>query len=151
MARLYLSQMVAVDLEKLRSSILRLGAIPICGPGWGPRQRQGLFLPLVKPDSAVRAFLGGLKEEAASTASTPPNSPKSWWRLLLHLLPLSPPGALSPRDENQPDEYGRQFLRSPSSLIRYEDVQVCIFSELEISSWTADPAARSVATCGNWE
>ena len=28
-------------------------------------------------------------------------------------------------------ESGREFLRSPAGLIRYEDVQVCIFPDLE--------------------
>jgi glycosyltransferase involved in cell wall biosynthesis len=132
MARLYLSQMVAVDLEKLRSCILWLGGDPALRARMGAAAkarassyRWSSIIPRYED------FWSRLKEEARQYSLNPIEPPDILVGDFAHTFSHYPSRRLSARDKITLTDYGRQFLRSPASLIRFEDVQVCIFPDLE--------------------
>ena len=132
MARLYLSQMVAVDLEKLRSSLLRLGGDSNLRSRMGAAAKaRALSFRWSNLIPRYEHFWAQLKREAGQYSLNPTEPPEILVGDFSSTFSHYPSRRLSPRDEISLTEYGRQFLRSPSSLIRYEDVQVCIFPELE--------------------
>ena len=132
MARLYLSQMVAVDLEKLRSSILWLGGEP------NLRSRMGAAAKAMASSyrwanliPRYEHFWAQLKEEARQYSLNPVEPPEILVGDFSSTFSHYPSRRLSSRDVINLTDYGRQFLRSPASLVRYEDIQVCIFPDLE--------------------
>ncbi len=132
MARLYLSQMVSVDLEKLRSSILwlagdanlraRMGA---AAKARALAHRWSSIIPRYED------FWARLKEEARQYSINPLEPPAILLGDFSATFSHYPSRRLSPLDLIGLTDYGRVFLHSPASLIRYEDIQVCIFPDLE--------------------
>jgi hypothetical protein len=132
MVRLYLSQMVAVDLEKLRSSILRLDGDPHLRTRMGAAAKaRALSYRWSSIIPRYEDFWAQLKEEARQYSLNPIEPPEILVGDFSHTFSHYPSRRLSPRDEIGLTDYGRQFLQSPASLIRYEDIQVCIFPDLE--------------------
>ena len=132
MVRLYLSQMVAVDLEKLRSSILWLGGDPNLRSRMGAAAKsRALSYRWSSIIPRYEDFWGQLKEEARQYSLNPVEPPDILVGDFSHTFSHYPSRRLSPRDVISLTDSRREEVRSPASLIRYEDIQVCIFPDLE--------------------
>ena len=147
MARLYLSQMVAVDLEKLKSAILRLAKDErLRSRMGGAAKSKALTYRWSNVIPAYERFWGELKEESRHYALNPIEPPNILAGDFSSTFSHYPSRRLSGKEEIRLTDYGTQILKDSAKPIRYEDVQVCLFPDLEkllLNSLLEQP--RSVA------
>ncbi len=132
MARLYLSQMVAVDLEKLRIAILQLGRGENLRFRMGGAAKSRAFS--YRWSNIIRLyenFWAKVKEESRHYGQKPVEPPDILVGDFSSTFSHYPSRRLSASHEVSLTDYGRQILGSSATLVRYEDVQVCIFPDLE--------------------
>jgi glycosyltransferase involved in cell wall biosynthesis len=132
MARLYLSQMVAVDLEKLRTAILQLGRDENLRFRMGGAAKSRAFS--YRWSNIIHLyehFWSELKKESRHYGQKPVEPPDILTGDFSGTFSHYPSRRLSASDEVSLTDYGRQILKSPATLVRYDDIQVCIFPELE--------------------
>ncbi len=130
-ARLYLSQTVALDLEKLRTALLQMVND---GPARAEMGRQASARALVYRWSGIipqyEAFWAALKEESRVRPCA-----SAGMDLLVgnpgETFSHFPSRRLSGSHMLSITGTGRQVLSSPDIFTRYEDVQVCLFRDLE--------------------
>jgi glycosyltransferase involved in cell wall biosynthesis len=148
MARLYLSQMVAVDLEKLKAAILRLARDEkLRFRMGGAAKSKALTYRWSNVISAYERFWGELKEESRHFALNPTEPPNILAGDFSSTFSHYPSRRLSGKQEISLTDYGTQILKDSAKPVRYEDVQVCLFPDLErflLNSLLEQP--RSVAT-----
>ncbi|NWF54184.1 MAG: glycosyltransferase family 4 protein, partial [Syntrophaceae bacterium] len=147
MARLYLSQMVAVDLEKLKSALLRLARdeklrfrMGAAAKSKAMTYRWSNIIP------AYERFWSELKEESRHFARNPIEPPNILAGDCSSTFSHYPSRRLSGKQEISLTDYGTQILKDSAKPVRYEDVQVCLFPDLErflLNSLLEQP--RSVA------
>jgi glycosyltransferase involved in cell wall biosynthesis len=147
MARLYLSQMVAVDLEKLKAAILRLAKDEkLRFRMGGAAKSKALTYRWSNVISAYERFWGDLKEESRHFALNPTEPPNILAGDFSSTFSHYPSRRLSGKQEISLTDYGSQILKDSAKPVRYEDVQVCLFPDLEkflLNSLLEQP--RSVA------
>jgi len=132
MARLYLSQMVAVDLEKLKTAILRLAKEErLRFRMGGTAKSKALTYRWSNLIPAYEKFWGELKEESRHYATNPVEPPNILTGDFSYTFSHYPSQRLSAKQEIRLTEYGSQILKDSAKPIRYEDVQVCLFPDLE--------------------
>jgi glycosyltransferase involved in cell wall biosynthesis len=148
MARLYLSQMVAVDLEKLKEAILRLAKDErLRFRMGGAAKSKALTYRWSNLIPAYEKFWGELKEESRHYALNPTEPPNILAGDFSSTFSHYPSRRLSGKQEIRLTDYGRQILKDSANPVRYEDVQVCLFPDLErflLDSLLQQP--RSVAS-----
>ena len=144
--RLYLSQTVAVDLEKLRTAIIQLSQDKELRARMGQKARtKGFTYRWSNIIPAYEAFWANLKKEAQRRPLIRQRIPD--------ILVGDPGGTFSHFPSRRLagehivslTEMGQQVLASSAHLTRYEDVQACLFPDLEVlllSSLSSQP--RSV-------
>lgn len=147
MARLYLSQMVAVDLDKLKSALLRLARdeklrfrMGAAAKSKAMTYRWSNIIP------AYERFWSELKEESRHFARNPVEPPNILAGDCSSTFSHYPSRRLSGKQEISLTDYGTQILKDSAKPVRYEDVQVCLFPDLEkflLNSLLEQP--RSVA------
>jgi glycosyltransferase involved in cell wall biosynthesis len=147
MARLYLSQMVAVDLEKLKAAILRLAKDErLRFRMGGAAKSKALTYRWSNVIPAYERFWGELKEESRHYSLNPIEPPNILAGDFSSTFSHYPSRRLSGKQEISLTEYGSQILKDSAKPIRYEDIQVCLFPDLErflLNSLLQQP--RSVA------
>jgi hypothetical protein len=132
MARLYLSQMVAVDLEKLKAAILRLARDErLRFRMGGAAKSKALTYRWSNLIPAYEKFWGELKEESRHYALNPTEPPNILTGDFSSTFSHYPSRRLSGKQEIRLTDYGRQILKNSANPVRYEDVQVCLFPDLE--------------------
>jgi glycosyltransferase involved in cell wall biosynthesis len=132
MARFYLSQMVAVDLEKLKAAILRLAKDEkLRFRMGGAAKSKALTYRWSNLIPAYERFWRELKEESRHYALNPVEPPNILAGDFSSTFSHYPSRRLSGKQEIRLTDYGSQILKDSAKPVRYEDVQVCLFPDLE--------------------
>jgi hypothetical protein len=123
---------VAVDLEKLRLAILQLGRDENLRFRMGGAAKSRAYsyrwsnIILIYED-----FWAKCKEESRHYGQRPLEPPDILVGDFSSTFSHYPSRRLSASHELSLTDYGRQILGSSANLVRYDDVQVCIFPDLE--------------------
>jgi glycosyltransferase involved in cell wall biosynthesis len=132
MARLYLSQMVAVDLEKMKEAILRLARDErLRFRMGGAAKSKALTYRWSNLIPVYEKFWGELKEESRHYALNPIEPPNILAGDFSSTFSHYPSRRLSGKQEIRLTDYGSKILKDSAKPVRYEDVQVCLFPDLE--------------------